>query len=262
MNALLKVEDAKVSFGGVHALDGVSISIEAGSACGIIGPNGSGKTTLLGAISRLTHLTSGRLFFGGSDYAQAPPYAPSRLGIARTFQTVRLLPTASVRKNVMVGAAAFAATRSPITNWLNIPRSLRDQARARAAADEALDRVGMLSHADAMPLDLPYGLQRRVEIARALATGPRLLLLDEPMAGMSHAERDNIAVILQELRAEGLTLLLVEHDLSMIYRICDTSYALDFGHVIASGPPLEVADRDMVREAYLGHSAAAKVVTR
>lgn len=259
MTALLSVEDIRVSFGGVNALAGVSMDFEPGVACGIIGPNGSGKTTLLGAISRLTHVNAGRMFFEGNEYTTAPAHVPSQLGIGRTFQAVRLLPSMTVLKNVMVGAAAFAAVHHPSTNWLNVLRSFREQSTARDIANQTLERVGLLEYSNALPEDLPYGLQRRVEIARALATSPKLLLLDEPMAGMSRSEREDISNLLNELKKDGLTQILVEHDLSMIYRVCETSYALDFGSVIASGPPREVADMDVVREAYLGHAASAKV---
>jgi len=233
------------------------MAIEPGVACGIIGPNGSGKTTLLGAISRLTQLTSGRLHFEGKEYTTASAHVPSQLGIGRTFQAVRLLPSMTVLKNVMVGAAAFAAAHHPLTNWLHVLGTYKEQSKARGIASQTLERVGMLDYANALPMDLPYGLQRRVEIARALATMPKLLLLDEPMAGMNRAEREDISDLLNELKQDGLTQILVEHDLSMIYRVCETSYALDFGNVIASGPPREVADMDVVREAYLGRAATA-----
>jgi len=258
MTSLLKLEDVRVSFGGVHALDGVTMEFEQGLACGVIGPNGSGKTTLLGVISRLTPLSQGRLTFEGQEYSDAPAYVPSQLGIARTFQSVRLLHTMNVQMNVMVGAGSTSATRGPMRNWLNLPQSRKDEASARGTADEMLERVGMTRYARSLPQDLPYGLQRRVEIARALATKPKLLLLDEPMAGMARSEREDISSLLKDLLSEGLTQIFVEHDLSMIHRVCETSYALDFGKVIASGPPRDVADEPAVREAYLGHAHATK----
>jgi branched-chain amino acid transport system ATP-binding protein len=255
MTGLLAIQDASVSFGGVRALDGVSMEIQAGSCCGIIGPNGSGKTTLLGVISRLTGMTAGHLIFDGIDYSSSSPAQSARLGIARTFQTVRLLPSLSVIKNVMIGAASSAGARHPLVNLARPRRLWAESHRARDAAEQALERVAMSKYQDALPYDLPYGLQRKVEIARALATSPKLLLLDEPMAGMRQAERDGIAAVLQELSANGLTQILVEHDLAMIYRVCDTSYALDFGRVIAEGPPRLVASQPMVREAYLGRDS-------
>lgn len=257
MNALLSVRDVRVSFGGIHALNKVTVEIDDGMCCGIIGPNGSGKTTLIGAITRLTAVNEGSLHFGGTQYTRYTPAKAARLGIARTFQAVRLLPGMNVVRNVMVGAACTAAVRQPLLNLLNVPAALADNRRARKVADEMLERVGLTEYASALPHDLPYGLQRRVEIARALATGPRLLLLDEPMAGMSHSERLAIAGLMQDLKDTGLTQVLVEHDLSMIHRVSDTAIALDFGKVIATGASRDVAADPAVREAYLGHEVVA-----
>jgi branched-chain amino acid transport system ATP-binding protein len=256
MSEILKVQDATVRFGGVVAVRELSLSIEAGSICGIIGPNGSGKTTLIGVLSRLVSLASGQLFFEGVEYTKVPSYVPSKMGITRTFQAVRLLSHLTVRQNVMLGAGSAAVRRSVVGNWLNVPRSLKDERQAGQLADESLARVGMEENRNAYPFDLSYGMQRRVEIARALATRPKLLLLDEPIAGMSQAERRNIGQVLLDLQRQGLTQILVEHDLAMIHRVCDTSYALNFGQVIGYGPPREVAAAPAVREAYLGHKAA------
>lgn len=260
MTALLEVQGATVRFGGVVAVKDASLTIEAGSICGIIGPNGSGKTTMIGVISRLVDLSNGRLAFQGQDYSGVPAHIPSKLGIARTFQAMRLLDTMTVRQNVMVGAGSGAVRRPAALNWLNLPRSIADERSSRRLADECLARVGMEAHGDSYPSDLSYGMQRRVEIARALATRPKLLLLDEPIAGMSQAERRDIGALLLDLRRDGLTQVLVEHDLAMIHRVCDTSYALNFGQVIAQGPPRQVADAPAVREAYLGHKAAAETL--
>lgn len=258
MNALLEVREATVQFGGVVAVRGATLTIESGSICGVIGPNGSGKTTLIGVVSRLVPLTSGQLYFDGTEYTGVPSHLPSKLGIARTFQAMRLLEHMTVRQNVMVGAGSTAVRRSAITNWLDLRRSFADERAARAIADESLAAVGMENHASSYPSDLSYGMQRRVEIARSLASRPKLLLLDEPVAGMSQAERRDIGKLLLGLRSEGLTLLLVEHDLAMIHRLCDMTYALNFGEVIASGPAVQVAADPVVREAYLGHKAALK----
>ena len=259
MTALLEVQDVTVRFGGVVAVREASLTVDSGSICGVIGPNGSGKTTMIGVISRLVNVASGRLLFEGRDYIDEPPYVPSHLGIARTFQAMRLLENLDVRQNVMVGAGSRAVRRGVLGNWLHVPRSISDEQEARAIADEALARVGMERHSSMYPHDLSYGMQRRVEIARALATRPKLLLLDEPIAGMSQAERADIGHILRDLRSQGLTQVLVEHDLAMIHRVCDTSYALNFGQVIAAGPPREVAADPAVREAYIGHAAAERV---
>lgn len=256
MSVLLSVEDVRVRFGGVRALDGVSFDVESGSICGVIGPNGSGKTTMLGVISRLTPMAEGRLLFDGADYTRTEPHQPARMGIARTFQAIRLLPTVNVLKNVMVGGAASLAHQHPFLSLVNVPRSRRQERWVHEVAEAALERVGIGEHATAVPHDLPYGLQRRVEIARALAMNPKLLLLDEPMAGMNRSERSDISDLLLKLQSEGLTQILVEHDLSVIHRVCGFTVALDFGKVIARGTPAQVAADPAVREAYLGHEAA------
>lgn len=258
MSALLEIDAAAVHFGGVKALDGVSLKIERGSLCGLIGPNGSGKSTLLGAMSRLTDLTSGRLTIAGEDYSRVPRHRANAYGIARTFQTVRLLESMTVLANVMIGAATRAVQRGPLTNWLLLPQALTENRAARAKAESALERVGMGAFAGAYPQDLPYGHQRHVEIARALASDPQLLLLDEPTAGMNHAERDGVSDLLLALNADGLTQVLVEHDLAMIHRVCSHTFALNFGKVIAEGTPSEVSHHPAVREAYLGHGASAR----
>ena len=259
MTAILSVQDATVRFGGLVALREVSLGIEAGSICGIIGPNGSGKTTLIGVLSRLVSLTSGQLFFEGAEYTKVPSYVPNKMGVTRTFQAVRLLGHLSVRQNVMLGAGSAAVRRSVIGNWLNLPRSLADERSGRRTRRRVAGQGGMEEYQNSYPPDLSYGMQRRVEIARALATRPKLLLLDEPIAGMSQAERRDIGQLLLDLQRHGLTQVLVEHDLAMIHRVCDTSYALNFGQVIGHGPPREVAAAPAVREAYLGHKAAVAI---
>lgn len=252
---LLVATDATVAFGAVMALDHVSVSIPPGSICGLIGPNGSGKTTLLGTISRLVPLSAGHIVFNGVEMTARPAHVVSGAGIARTFQAIRLLSHLTVRENVMVGATCHLGNRSLLRSWLDIRQSRASERAARSVADEALQRVGMSEHGDAAPSELPYGMQRRVEIARALATKPKLLLLDEPVAGMNHAERHEIGTLMRSLQGEGLTQILVEHDLATIHRVCDVAYVLNFGQVIAHGLPRGVADIPAVREAYLGHAS-------
>ncbi len=258
MSALLEIEDAAVYFGGVKAVDGVTISIERGSLCGLIGPNGSGKSTLLGVMSRLTDLTRGTLRIGDEDYTHVGRHEANAHGIARTFQTVRLLESMNVLANVMIGAATRAIQRSALSNWLMVPRARAENRAARAKAESVLERVGMREFAKAYPQDLPYGHQRHVEIARALACEPQLLLLDEPTAGMNHSERDEVGDLLLALNTDGLTQVLVEHDLAMIHRVCSHTFALNFGKVIAEGTPAEVSRQPAVREAYLGHGSAGR----
>jgi branched-chain amino acid transport system ATP-binding protein len=255
MTALLEVDDVHVHFGGVRALDGVTVHVEEGDLLGIIGPNGSGKSTMVGAITRLTETTSGVLRFRGTPYTSTAAHRVNALGIARTYQTVRLLPDLTVLDNVLIGAAVGPVARPAIVNWLRLG-GRGEQGRLREVAERVLDKVGMASSLAAYPGELPYGLQRRVEIARALASDPALLLLDEPTAGMNQAERGEIGDLLLDLRADGLTQILIEHDLGMMHRVCSTAVALDFGHVIARGTTREVVEDPQVREAYLGKQAA------
>lgn len=254
MAPMLEVTDARVQFGGVKALDGASVIVEPGQLLGLIGPNGSGKSTLLAAISRLTPLAGGKMTIEGRDFTTISPHLVGALGIARTFQTVRLLDSLSVLENVMLGAEGELVRRPPVVTWLTVGRR---RSPARSMAEAALERVGMQGAGRARPQDLPYGSQRRVEIARALAGRPRLLLMDEPTAGMNHSEREQVGSLLLALHADGLTQILVEHDLAMIHRLCSHVVALNFGQVIAHGSSREVAADPLVREAYLGRGSDA-----
>jgi branched-chain amino acid transport system ATP-binding protein len=235
---VLETRDIAVHYGGIKALDGVSLSFHAGAIHGILGPNGSGKTTLVAAVTRLTPLTRGDLLFDGVSLATAAPHEIARRGIARTFQTVRLLPNRTVFDNV---ALAVAVRRAGAT-----------RSSKRADIDDAVERTGIRSLLARYPDELSYGAQRRVEIARAIARKPRLLLLDEPTAGMNSHEREEIAGLLTTLRDEGLTQLLIEHDVAMMVDTCDRLYAMNFGRLIASGTPAEVVANADVRVAYLG----------
>ena len=257
MNALLEVEHISVHFGGVRAVDDVTVTVEPGLLYGLVGPNGSGKSTLLGVLSRLTRPTRGRIVFDGHDYTRTSASATNRLGIARTFQTVRLLPTLSVLENVMVGADVKYFGTAVIPSWLMPWRSARAEKLVRAAAEEALVRLGLTTVAHRVPTLLSYGTQRRVEIARALVSQPRLLLLDEPTAGMAIDERHEIGDILLRLRADGLTQILVDHDVDLMVDVSDHLFVMNFGRLIAEGQPLDVVRNAAVQEAYLGRRSHA-----
>lgn len=233
---VMTASDVAVHYGGIKALDGVSISLQRGRISGVVGPNGSGKSTLLGVITRLTKLTSGSLWLEGRDYTRMSAAGLAKHGLARTFQTVRLVETLSVFDNVLLGADLARCGRST----------------ARARAEECIDKAGLAGSEKAYPSELSYGTQRCVEIARALATRPGVLLLDEPTAGMNHDERQSISRVLVGLRDQGLTQLLVEHDVQMMLDTCDYLFAMNVGKVIAEGPPQDVMKDRAVREAYLG----------
>ncbi len=254
-NPLLQVEDLSRRFGGLAALDHVSFAVAPGTICGLIGPNGAGKTTLINIISGLLPLSSGRILFDGAPVNGLPAHELARRGIGRTFQNIRLFGDLTVLENVMVGHHL----RQPGTileTVLRLPRSRQAERATRAKALALLRRLRLEHLAPAPAAALSYGDQRRVEIARALALEPRLLLLDEPAAGMIGAETDQLAEFLVQLRAAGLTLLVIEHSMELIMSICDQVVVLNFGRTIAAGPADRVHNDPQVIEAYLGAEQA------
>lgn len=238
---LLEIDDVAVHFGGVRAVDGVTMRLNEGHIYGILGPNGSGKSTLLGAVTRLNPLIRGALRFDGKPFHRLPAHRVAHLGVARTFQTVRLIDDRTVRDNVRLGQDTLG-------------RTARKEVAGRV--DEVMERVGITEVQRMRPDELSYGMQRRVEIARAIVGKPRLLLLDEPTAGMNTQERDEVSDLLRSLQDEGLTQFLVEHDVQMMVDVCDYLFAMNFGKLIAEGPPEDVIRDEAVRESYLGRQAA------
>lgn len=234
---VLEGRDVSVHYGGVKAVEGMTFGLRPGLISGILGPNGSGKTTLLGGLTRMVNLTRGSIFFGGSEYTSVPPREVIRIGIGRTYQTVRLLPDRTVRENIIL------ATDEVLR---------KDRDRAHAQVERAIELTDTSSVEVFRPGELSYGVQRRVEIARALASDPKLLILDEPTAGMNKSERASVSALLSDLRSEGLTQLLVEHDVQMMVETCDYLYAMNFGSLIAEGTPESVVRDPGVQEAYLG----------
>jgi branched-chain amino acid transport system ATP-binding protein len=236
---LLDVAEAEVRFGGVHALRGVDLHVDAGIVTGLIGPNGAGKTTCFNAITGLQSINSGCVAFDGIDMTGMSPHKRARLGIARTFQRLEVFGSLSVRENVL--AAAEIRRR-----WS------RDKSDTRANADGVLALVGLTPLADRPADTLPTGQARLLELARCLATRPRLLLLDEPSSGLDDGESDELGDLLCQLAEAGMAVLLVEHDMGLVMGICSRINVLDFGAVLMVGTPDEVRADERVRAAYLG----------
>ncbi|HEV8298438.1 MAG TPA: ABC transporter ATP-binding protein [Acidimicrobiales bacterium] len=240
--ALLSAEDIVVQFGGLRALHNTSLGVEPGLVTGLIGPNGAGKTTLFNVVTGLQPPTAGRVVLDGVDITTKSPYKRARLGIARTFQKLEAFSSLTALDNVLVAAEARKA-------W---DRSGFDP---RAVAAELLERVGIAGVADYMVGTLPTGTARLVELARALATNPRVLLLDEPSSGLNEDETGELSRLLREVVQSGPAVLLVEHDMSFVMSACEFIYVLDFGEVIAAGTPNEVRADPSVQTAYLGAPA-------
>ena len=248
---VLEIQHAVVRFGGIVAVQDLSLTLEPGRIYGLLGPNGSGKSTLLAAITRLVPLAQGTLRFAGRPYTGLPPERAARMGISRTFQTVRLLADLTVRQNIQLGSDMGQRVR------LRWGRGAAAGSAAAARVDAVIDRVGLSGLERVRPGELSYGFQRRVEIARALVMNPRLLLLDEPTAGMNRSERAEIGALLASLRAESrLTQVVVEHDVQMMIDSCDHLVAMNFGRVIAEGTPERVVRDPTVQEAYFGTKGA------
>jgi branched-chain amino acid transport system ATP-binding protein len=257
--ALLEVRRVVRSFGGVRAVDEVSMSVDAGQLHGVIGPNGAGKSTLFKLVSGHVRPDSGTIAFGGQRIEATGPAVRARLGIAMTFQAVHLFRGMSVLENAMVGGHAWTR-HGFLEAALRLPRHWREEPEIRRRAMDALARVGLARFADAPAEALPLGRQRALQIARSLCQRPRLLLLDEPTAGLRDEERAEVATLLTALRDEGLTMLLVEHDMGFVGGLADRVTVLETGRVIAEGTPAQVREDERVVAAYLGSRGAADML--
>ncbi|MEJ6564634.1 MAG: ABC transporter ATP-binding protein [Burkholderiales bacterium] len=249
--ALLELQKINKNFGGVQALHNVSLTIEGGEIYGLIGPNGAGKTTLFNVITGVYSPSSGGVEFNGESLVGRKPYQVAISGIARTFQNIRLFQKMTVLENVMIGTHANTST-GPIGAIFNTKSARSEEKLIRVQSRAWLDYVGILSQADNLAKNLSYGDQRRLEIARALAMKPKLLALDEPAAGMNATETDELKLLIRRIRSDGVSILLIEHDVKLIMNLCDRVAVLDYGQKIAEDVPNLVRRDPNVIQAYLG----------
>ena len=249
--ALLELKKLGVTFGGVAALNNVDLSIQEGEIHGLIGPNGAGKSTLFNSITGVVQPSSGQIFFDGEDITGMKAYEVARAGIARTFQNLRLFNNMTVLDNVIVAGLCGKKTRF----WGSVSGSrstLREDTEVSTKAFEILESLGLGDLKDLIIEGLPYGKRKAVELARALATDPKIILLDEPCAGMNAEESTQVMTILNTIKEQGYTTCLIEHDMRMVMEVSDSITVIDFGKVIARGNPEAVSNNEKVIEAYLG----------
>ena len=248
---LLEYDDVTIRFGGLTALDSVSFEIRQGEILGLIGPNGAGKTTCFNVMTGVYRATSGEVRFAGQSIGGLKRHHITTLGVARTFQNIRLFKSMTVLENVLVGADAHSRV-GLLGALFRTPRQRRTEAASRARAKELLEIVGIRADPDELAANLSYGDQRRLEIARAMATEPKLLCLDEPAAGFNPAEKIRLMELIRRVRDEGYTVLLIEHDMRLVMGVTDRIVVLEFGRKIAEGSPSEIRDNPAVIAAYLG----------
>lgn len=248
---VLKIKNISKNFGGISALTDVSFSINQGEIFGLIGPNGAGKTTLFNVITNMFPPTSGEISFFDEKITGIKPHKITDKGICRTFQNIRLFSQMNALENVLVGG--HSRTKSGVFSGVFRTKSQRtEEEKLRETAKELLEMVGLSTYADVTAENLAYGQQRRLEIARALASDPKLLLLDEPAAGMNETETDELYFLIKNVQEKGITVLLIEHDMPLVMKLCDRITVLNFGKKLAEGTPEEIQNNQEVIEAYLG----------
>ncbi len=253
--ALLELDDIGISFGGLRAVDGVSLAVEEGEVFSIIGPNGAGKTTVFNLISRIYDSDTGRIRFDGRDISRIAAHAVPRAGIARTFQNINLFEHATVLENLMLGRLRHDRVNL-LQQLVFSPAVRRERVADRAKVEEVIEFLEIEKHRDKLVEGLPYGVRKVIELGRALATGPRLLLLDEPSSGLNPEETDDLIFWIEDMARDlGITVLMIEHDMNLVSRVSDRVLAMNSGQVIASGSPAEVQAHPDVIAAYLGDAA-------
>lgn len=248
---VLEIRNISKNFGGISALTDVSFTINEGEIFGLIGPNGAGKTTMFNIITNMYAPTAGDIIFNGETITGTPPHKINQKGICRTFQNIKLFQQMTVLENVMVGRHSKSSA-GVFRSVLRVPSQKREEEEIIIKAKDLLSLVGLDSHTHMVAENLSYGQQRRLEIARALASEPKLLLLDEPAAGMNEKETDSLYDLIKEVQKRGVTVLIIEHDMPLVMKLCDRITVLNFGKKLAEGTPQEIQNNDSVIEAYLG----------
>lgn len=257
MREILSVQSIFVQFGGVMALGNFSASLVENTITAIIGPNGAGKTTLINVISGAIQPSKGEVVFEGRTVTGSPPHMMAEMGVARTFQNLRLFRHMTALENVMV-SRHLKTSSGFVSCSLKLPSSRRDERLIREKAMESLDLVGLADKANVDALAMPFGLQRHLEIARAMALEPKVMLLDEPAGGLNPGETQSLGNLILKIRDKGITVALIEHDMNLIMNISDSIAVLNYGRKIAEGTPAEIQQNEDVIEAYLGRSASVQ----